>query len=354
MGEDHEVSNGHSNGQEKKSLNGHGPVEAKSTEEEAFKDEKPDTKIIRQVGPPHQYNLVWKRIIFMAFTHIGGTLGLLYYFTSMDWRTLVFCHVYGQLSVIGITAGAHRLWAHKAYKAKLPFRIFLMLLSTASFQGHLMRWCRDHRQHHKFSDTDADPSNSSRGFFFSHFGWLLVKKHPDAYRQKKQMDVTDLKKDPVVMFQYKNYLYLVILMWGIVPTVIPVYFWQESIPIAFVICCMWRYTFTLQGTCMVNSAAHLWGHRPFNRKLAATESHVTLASLLGLGEGWHNFHHAFPQDYRVSEMGWKMNMGSFLIDCAAAVGQAYDLKFLTDEQLLRTKLKYGDGTRMEGHNHHHH
>lgn len=39
-------------------------------------------------------------------------------------------------------------------------------------------WVRDHRQHHKYSDTDADPHNASRGFFFSHVGWLMSKKHP--------------------------------------------------------------------------------------------------------------------------------------------------------------------------------
>lgn len=39
-------------------------------------------------------------------------------------------------------------------------------------------WVRDHRQHHKYSDTDADPHNASRGFFFSHIGWLMSKKHP--------------------------------------------------------------------------------------------------------------------------------------------------------------------------------
>lgn len=42
-----------------------------------------------------------------------------------------FLHMY---SGFGITAGAHRLWSHKAYKARFPLRVLLMILNTISFQ----------------------------------------------------------------------------------------------------------------------------------------------------------------------------------------------------------------------------
>jgi stearoyl-CoA desaturase (delta-9 desaturase) len=48
------------------------------------------------------------------------------------------------------------------------------------FQNDVCEWARDHRVHHKFSETYADPHNATRGFFFSHVGWLLVRKHPDV------------------------------------------------------------------------------------------------------------------------------------------------------------------------------
>lgn len=37
-------------------------------------------------------------------------------------------------SGLGVTAGLHRLWAHKTYKAKWPLRIILMLMSTMAFE----------------------------------------------------------------------------------------------------------------------------------------------------------------------------------------------------------------------------
>lgn len=40
-----------------------------------------------------------------------------------------------------------------------------MIFQTFSFQQSIYDWARDHRVHHKFTDTDADPHNSKRGNF---------------------------------------------------------------------------------------------------------------------------------------------------------------------------------------------
>lgn len=102
---------------------------------------------------------------------------------------------------IGITAGAHRLWAHRTYKAKLPLQIILMIFNSIAFQNTAIHWVRDHRLHHKHSDTDADPHNATRGFFYSHMGWLLVKKHEDVHKCGKQLDLSDIYNNPVLRFQ---------------------------------------------------------------------------------------------------------------------------------------------------------
>ena len=35
---------------------------------------------------------------------------------------------------LGVTAGAHRLWSHRSYKAKTPLRILLALMNSAALQ----------------------------------------------------------------------------------------------------------------------------------------------------------------------------------------------------------------------------
>ena len=111
--------------------------------------------------------------------------------------------IVGFMGGLGVTAGAHRLWSHESYKAKLPLRIFLAFWFVLAGQNDLYEWCRDHRAHHKFSETNADPHNSHRGFFFAHMGWLMINKHPEVKRKGSTIDLSDLLADPVVRFQKK-------------------------------------------------------------------------------------------------------------------------------------------------------
>ena len=55
--------------------------------------------------------------------------------------------------------------------------------------------------HHKFTDSNADPHNAKRGFFFSHIGWLMCKKHPDVKLRGAAVDMSDMEADEIVMFQ---------------------------------------------------------------------------------------------------------------------------------------------------------
>lgn len=78
-----------------------------------------------------------------------------------------------------------------------------MYLEFIQLQNSIYEWARDHRLHHKYSETNADPHNATRGFFFSHVGWLLCKKHPDIMEKGKGIDMSDLKANPIVMFQHR-------------------------------------------------------------------------------------------------------------------------------------------------------
>jgi len=99
----------------------------------------------------------------------------------------VFCCVY--ISGLGITAGVHRLWSHRAYKAGWPLRTALMLLFTVTGQRDIYTWSLDHRVHHKYSETDSDPHDARRGFFFAHVGWLFLTPHPAVVKARKQVQL---------------------------------------------------------------------------------------------------------------------------------------------------------------------
>lgn len=119
--------------------------------------------------------------------------------------------------------------------------------------------------HHKYSETDADPHNANRGFFFSHVGWLMMLKHPEVLRRGRQIDMTDIVSDPVIQFHQKYFYWLKVILCFVLPTLVPVYFWNDSWYHAFVTQCLFRYVCSLNFTWSVNSAAHLWGSRPYDK-----------------------------------------------------------------------------------------
>lgn len=161
-----------------------------------------------------------------------------------DFLILFVFYCFSLWSALGVTVGAHRLWSHRSFEARLPLRILLMILNTASLQNDIYEWCRDHRVHHKFSDTDADPHNANRGFFFSHMGWLLVRKHPEVLSRGKTIKMDDIAADPVVRFQRAFYKPLTMLCTFYLPALIPYYCWNENFYVAFYISAF-RYALSL-------------------------------------------------------------------------------------------------------------
>lgn len=57
--------------------------------------------------------------------------------------------IVGGLAGFGVTAGAHRYWCHRAFKATTAGKIILMLAYMCAGQNTLYDWVRDHRVHHK-------------------------------------------------------------------------------------------------------------------------------------------------------------------------------------------------------------
>lgn len=245
------------------------------------------------------------------------------------------------VTAVGVTAGAHRLWTHRSYKAKLPLRIFLAACQSVAGQNCLLIWCRDHRVHHKFSDTDADPHNIKRGVFFSHVGWLLRKKHPAVREFGARVSIEDLKDDPVIRWQARLYYPIYLIFSLALPVAIPVMVWNESLVVSFFTSYIFRTAVVLHDTWFVNSAAHFIGHRPFDPSIEPVEN--SLVSFFTIGEGYHNYHHVFPFDYKAGEFGSMINATRFFIEAMAMIGQAYDLKLVKKETVdackERAKLK---------------
>lgn len=287
--------------------------------------------------------LVWRNIILLTYLHVMFVYSIYVFFFLCSWKCFFLATVLGNLGGIGVTGGAHRLWTHRAFKATWQLKTILLILNTMAMQTPLIEWARDHRVHHKFSETDADPHNARRGFFFSHMGWLLVRKHPEVIRRGRTVDISDLLDDPFVMFQKKYYPFLAIALGVFMPWFLIWYLCGDSLWISFHIGVICRYVLLLHYTWFVNSLAHLCGNRPYDRNINPREN--WFVSIVALGEGWHNYHHTFPNDYKTAELGGGcLNITALFIELMAKIGWAYDLKQANPEVIKRQSLRYGDTT----------
>ncbi|XP_032664484.1 acyl-CoA desaturase 2-like [Odontomachus brunneus] len=300
--------------------------------------------ILRQKLPkehiPAEQPLIWRNIIVLAIVHVMGVYLFITQYRNVKFWTWIFGVTTGHAAGLGITAGAHRLWAHRSYNAKLPLRILLMTLYCMAGQLQPSKWIRIHRTHHKYTDTSADPHDASRGFFYSHIGWVMMRIHPAVKEYGKTVDMSDVQADPVIRFADKYFMVIMPIMTFVLPGVIPVYVWNETWTVAFSSMIV-RYIWLLNATCSVNSFAHIWGYRPYNRNIKPTEN--TMVSIVSLGEGWHNYHHCFPWDYKTSEFG-RFNPSAGFIKFMARLGWAYDLKTSSEEIVHRFYANKGDGT----------
>jgi stearoyl-CoA desaturase (delta-9 desaturase) len=288
----------------------------------------------------------WAMVIFLGLAHAAAAWGL-FTLSLCDAKTLMWAFFLWPVSGLGITAGAHRLWAHRSYTATWPLRIALMLMNSMANQGSIYHWSRDHRVHHKHSDEEADPHNAGRGFFYSHVGWLLVKKQAATMEAGRQLPCDDLLEDPVVKFQRACDPWINLVMCFFVPAMVPNYFWGESFWNGFFVAGALRYCYVLHATWCVNSVAHFFGERPYDETSLPAEN--WFVSFVAIGEGWHNWHHRFPYDYATSEYGAsaQYNPTKMFIDTCIWLGLASDPKRATkvwarmqakkEEERLHTK-----------------
>jgi len=273
----------------------------------------------------------------MVVGHILHFYGLYLTFTLGLWNTLISSALFMLWGGLGITAGAHRLWCHRSYKASLPMRIFLMIGQSIAGQYSIYGWAKGHRTHHKFADTEADPHNVKRGFTFSHLGWLVLKEHPMADIKGNGIDFSDILADPVARLQDEYYGLCYFIFAFMMPVVTPMILFNESLWHAFLIGYVMRFVTQTHDTALVNSAAHMYGDKPYNDKLHSSEN--PWVSVAAIGEGYHNYHHAYPWDYGTGEQGNKFNVTKMFIDVASFFGLTYNLRQASQEMIQKGREK---------------
>lgn len=192
-------------------------------------------------------------------------------------------------SGLAITAGYHRYYSHQTYRAHPIVEFFMLLFGTLSTQGSALRWSYEHRIHHAHVDTDKDPYSIKKGFWYAHILWMFVRS-----REIDDKVVSDLRRNSWVMFQHKYYALLMVTV-NVAFTLLFGWLTGDYFG-ALVVTWLLRLFFSHHTTWFINSLAHTWGQHTFSKELSAVDNYFIC--LLTWGEGYHNYHHTFANDYR--------------------------------------------------------
>lgn len=251
---------------------------------------------------------------------------------GFHWGQVALGVVFYFMTGISITAGYHRLYAHKAYDAHFIVKLFFLIFGAATFQNSVLKWASDHRLHHAKVDSEEDPYSIQEGFFYAHMGWIFLKKNSEV----KDRYAKDFMMDKLLLWQHKYYLVISVIAGFILPAILgQVLFgsWLGGLAIGGFV----RVVFVHHCTFFINSLCHFLGTTPYTDTNSAKDSWYM--ALLSFGEGYHNFHHFFQTDYRNGIYWYQFDPTKWLINFLRSFGLAYKLKLTPQDKILAARMQ---------------
>jgi stearoyl-CoA desaturase (delta-9 desaturase) len=257
------------------------------------------------------YKLRWLNNAPYWGVHIAAVTGVI--MLGWSWSGLALAIAMYYLRMFGVTAGYHRYFAHRTYKTSRVMQFLLALLGSTAAQKGVLWWAAHHRIHHKHSDGPEDVhSPVQRGFWWSHIGWFLVRKHVPTHWDQ----IRDLSKYPelrllnrfeaLLPIAFAVTLFLIAGPWALV--------WGFFVSTTL----LWHGTFT------INSFNHIVGSRRYETTDGSRNN--WFLALLTMGEGWHNNHHYYQRSTSQGFYWWEVDISYYILKVMSWVGLVWDLQ----------------------------
>jgi len=268
-------------------------------------------------------------LTFLAAITVVPWYGFVYGYSAWAWGFFALLLV---LNGISIGSGYHRLWSHRAYEAHPALKVFFAIFGGMAIQNSILLWVARHRVHHReVDDEEKDPYSIRRGFWFAHVGWMM-RDYPTGAVDLSI--VPDLERDPVVAWQHRWYLPLVLATNFGLPLLLG---WLVGdVWGVFLLAGVLRLVVSHHVTFFINSLAHMWGNQPYTDENSARDN--WFLAVITYGEGYHNYHHMFQNDYRNGHRLWHFDMNKWFISICASLGLAKNLTRAPQFKILRARL----------------
>ncbi len=263
---------------------------------------------------------VWVQFLFM---HLAC---LLVIWTGVSAVAVLVCLGLYVVRMFAITAGFHRLFAHRSYKSGRIFQFLIAFTATAAYQKGPLWWSAHHRRHHLHADTEQDlHSPLTRTLWRSHAGWFLSR---DSQETDWKL-VTNLSKYRDLRFLDRYYSLppaLLATCAFLLGSVLQRY--APGLGTSGLQMLVWAFfvstVLLYHGTFTVNSLAHIFGKRRF--PTADNSRNNSFVALITLGEGWHNNHHYYPSSERQGFYWWEFDVSHYTLRMLSWLGIVWDLR----------------------------
>lgn len=280
--------------------------------------------------------LIWANVLFFTLTFIAAIIlvplyGVMIGYSSTTWWAFIACMFFAGLS---ITAGYHRLWAHKTYEAHPVIECIFAIGGAFAMQNSALHWSSDHRIHHgQVDDPAKDPYAATNGFWYSHIGWMLRNYQGDQYGNYN--NARDLQKNKIVMWQHKYYFPLAFFVNVSIPLLLGIIF--GDVLGMLLLSGLLRLVLSQHFTFFINSVAHIWGTRPYTESNTARDNGIL--AFFTYGEGYHNYHHIFASDYRNGIKWYQYDPTKWMIKSLSYFGLTKKLKTISIDRIEKAKAE---------------
>jgi len=226
-----------------------------------------------------------------------------------------------------ITAGYHRYFSHRSYKMGRVMQFLMAFGGATATQKGALWWAANHRHHHKFSDKAEDVHSPRRGFWWSHVGWVLCRKH----RATDFEAIKDFAKYPELRWLNKHYL--------VPPIMLATACFLMGGWSALVVGYFLSTVLLHHGIFTINSLAHVFGRRRY--ATTDTSRNSLLLAVVTLGEGWHNNHHFYQSTANQGFFWWELDISYYILRLLSVFGLVKDLR--TPPKHILDKRRIRDG-----------
>ncbi|MFL6193071.1 MAG: acyl-CoA desaturase [Thermoanaerobaculia bacterium] len=286
-----------------------------------------------EANAPKRIGINWLNLVFLLGTLLVAAVGTPWYLVKvgLGWPEAATFLAIWLFVGLSVTAGYHRLFSHKTYQAAWPVRLFFLIFGAGALENSVLNWAADHRIHHSHVDEERDPYNITKGFWWAHIGWIFFENQ----NPPSPTVVRDLAEDPLVIWQDRYYKWIGLGVAVGIPLVVGLL--TGRVLGCLLIGGVLRIVVSHHGTFFINSLCHMVGGRPYSTEHSARDSAVM--AVLAFGEGYHNYHHSFPFDYRNGVKVWQFDPAKWMIWTLGKLGLARDLRRAPEAAVLKAKIE---------------